>query len=543
MSSVFQVLGGLALFLFGVRFMSDGMEKIAGHRLQEWLDRMTNRPIKAATFGMFATGLIRSSSMVMVTMIGLINANLMTLEQAIGVMMGQEIGTTLTAQIVAFNIGDYFFILVLIGMIMREFLPSRKWQLGGEVILASGLLFLGMQIMSGALKAIAATELAHNFLAYMGQNYYSGVLAGAIITGIIQSSSATTGLVVAMGMSQIITLPGAVGLILGANIGTCVTGLIASLRLSTASKQASIAQILINIIGVLLFLPFIAPFADLVETTSSNLARQIANAHTIFNVAVSVILFPFIKPLATLTRRLVPIIKDTRKAKLTQYIDESQFRMPDIALAEATKELHRIGEITADMLNLSREAVIQGNTDATDRILELEYEQVNPLCARLESFLSELMTEDLSEQQRRRCMHLIEMTTDVERVSDFAEDLVHLVPNTKKKDEVLSKKEVDELDRFFKDTYQTYTTALAAVRDNSYEAALVVSQMEEKMDRRYTKARKKYAKRVDAGKVTPDSESFYLEVLRNLERIRDHADGLGISVQRSWSRQKTVQRS
>ncbi len=171
----------------------------------------------------------------------------------------------------------------------------------------------------------------------MSQNYYSGVLAGAIVIGIIQSSSAMTGLAVAMGMSQIITLPSAIGLILGANIGTCITGLIASLRLLTASKQASIVQILINVIGVLLFLPFIATFAGLVETTSINLARRIANAHTIFNLAVSVILFPFIKPLATLTRRLVPITKDTRKAKLTKYIGESQLRMPDIALAESTK--------------------------------------------------------------------------------------------------------------------------------------------------------------------------------------------------------------
>ncbi len=530
MISILQILGGLALFLFGVRFMSDGMEKIAGHRLQEWLDRMTSRPIKAAAFGAFATGLIRSSSMVMVTMIGLINANLMTLEQSIGVMMGQEIGTTLTAQIVAFNIGDFFFVLILVGMIMREFLSARNWQRAGDVILASGLLFLGMQTMSGALKTLAATPVAHEFLAYMGQNYYSGVLAGALVTGIIQSSSAMTGLAVAMGMSQIITLPGAIGLILGANIGTCITGFIASLRLSTAAKQASIAQILINVIGVLLFLPFIAPFADLVEITSVNLARQIANAHTIFNVAVSVILFPFIKPLATLTRRLVPITKDTRKAKLTKYIDESQLRMPDIALAEATKELHRIGATTADMLDLSREAVIQGNSKASSHILELEYELVNPLCARLEGFLSELMKEDLSQQQRRRCMHLIEMTTDVERVGDFTEDLVLLVANDHKQDRKLSKKEMGELDQFFKDAHKTYTTALIAVRDNSRETALVVSNMEEKMDRQYVKARKKYAKRVDAGKIPPDVDKFYLEILRNLERISDHADSLGINV-------------
>jgi phosphate:Na+ symporter len=206
--------------------------------------------------------------------------------------------------------------------------------------------------------------------------------------------------------------------------------------------------------------------------------------------------------------------------------------MPDIALGEATKELHRIGEITADMLNLSREAVIQGNPDATRRVMEMEYEMVNPLCIQLEGFLSDLMKEDLDLQQRRRCMHLIEMTTDVERISDFTEDLVHLVPGERIRDLVLSKKEIDELDQFFNEAHKTFTTALVAVRDNSREVALVVSQMEEKMDRQYTKARKKFAKRVETGKVAPESEDFYLEILRNLERISDHADSLGISVMR-----------
>ncbi|MEN8098200.1 MAG: Na/Pi cotransporter family protein, partial [Chloroflexota bacterium] len=344
MISFFQVLGGMALFLFGVRVLSKAMEKIAGNRLQEWLDRVTNRPIKGAAFGAVATALIQSSSLLMVTMIGLINANLMTLEQTIGVMMGQEIGTTLTAQIIAFKIGDLCYLIIAIGLVLYEFVSNRTLRRVGEVILGFGILFLGMKTMSGALKVLAAAPIAQGWLAYMGQNYLSGILAGAVATAVVQSSSAVTGLVVAMGLSQIITLPGAVALLLGANIGTCITGLIASLRLSTASKQASIAQILINLIGVFIFLPFITPFSNLVETTSNDLARQIANAHTIFNVAVSAILFPFIKPLSKLTRRLVPIIKDTRKVKLAQYIDESQFRMPDIALGEATKELHHIGE-------------------------------------------------------------------------------------------------------------------------------------------------------------------------------------------------------
>jgi len=306
MISIVRVLGGMALFLYGVRVLSGGMEKIAGHRLQEWLDRMTNRPIKGAAFGAVATALIQSSSLLMVTMIGMINANLMTLEQAIGVMMGQEIGTTLTAQIIAFNVGDFSFLFIALGLGMMEFTSKRSWQRLGEVILGFGIIFVGMQTMSGALEVLATAPAAQEWLAHMGQNYLSGIIAGTIATAVIQSSSAVTGLIVAMGISQIITLPGAIALILGANIGTCITGVIASLPHSPASKRASSALNIHNGIGVLLFLPFLSPFATLVSETSSSLPRQIANAHGIHNIVVSAVLFPFIKTIARVSERLVP---------------------------------------------------------------------------------------------------------------------------------------------------------------------------------------------------------------------------------------------
>ena len=306
MFSVLQVLGGMALFLFGVGLLSTGMEKLAGNRIQEWLDRMTSNPLRGAVFGTAATALIQSSSLLMVTMIGLINANLLTLEQAVGVMMGQEIGTTLTAQIVAFKIGDLCFLFIALGFVMVEFAPRRGWRAYGEIALGFGVLFLGMDLMSGALKVLAQAPIVAAWLASTGEQLVAGILAGAIATAIVQSSSAITGLVVAMGISQTITLPGAIALLLGANIGTCVTGLIASVSLSRASRRASIAQIFINVVGVLLFVPFIRPFTALVTLTSSVLPRQIANAHTIFNVIVSVVLFPFVRQIARLVEWLVP---------------------------------------------------------------------------------------------------------------------------------------------------------------------------------------------------------------------------------------------
>ena len=304
MFHILQVLGGLALFLFGVDKLSEGMEKLAGNQIQVWLDRLTNRPIKGALFGAVATALIQSSSLLMVTMIGLINANLMTLEQAVGVMMGQEIGTTLTAQIVAFKLGDFCFLFIALGFVLTEFVPKSDWRDYGEVILGFGVLFLGMNLMSDALKVVMQAPIVATWMAAMGKNVLAGVLAGTVATAIVQSSSAITGLVVAMGLSNTITLPAAISILLGANIGTCVTGFIASFRLSKASRRASIAQILINVVGVLLFIPFVSPFASLVSMTSTVLPRQIANAHTIFNIAVSVILLPLCQADRTACRAL-----------------------------------------------------------------------------------------------------------------------------------------------------------------------------------------------------------------------------------------------
>ena len=369
MISSLQVLGGLTLFLFGVRMLSSGMEKIAGSKIQEWLERMTTGRLRAALFGTGVTAVMQSSSLMMATMIGLINANIMTLEQAVGMMMGDEIGTTITAQIVAFDLDNLAYLFIALGFVFIEFLPRGKWQDYGEIIMGFGTLFLGMNLMSDALKVLTTFPFVKAWLVTMGQNMFAGLLAGTIVTAIVQSSSAVTGLTVAMGMSQAITLEGATAILLGANIGTCATGLIASLRLSRAAKQASIAQILINVVGVLIFLPFFSPFTRLVSFTASELPRQIANAHTIFNVAVSAILFPFVGYIARAARWLAPEEKE-KEISLTAYIDQMQYGIPSVALTDSLKELIRIGETTAQMIEYSRMALI-------DRDMDLEFGQIH----------------------------------------------------------------------------------------------------------------------------------------------------------------------
>ena len=527
-----QVLGGMALFLYGVRMLSAGMEKLAGNQIQEWLDRMTSRPIRGAMFGAVATALIQSSSLLMVTMIGLINANLLTLEQAVGVMMGQEIGTTFTAQIVAFKLGDFCLLFVALGFALIEFGPQDGWRKYGEIILGFGVLFLGMNLMSGALKVLAGRPIVAEWLATMGQNVLAGILAGGIATAIVQSSSAITGLVVAMGISQTVTLQGAIALLLGANIGTCVTGLIASVRLSKGARRASIAQILINVLGVLLFLPFVSGFTGLVSRTSTSLARQIANAHTIFNVAVSVILFPFVKQIARVTERLIPRSSEEGKPRLTAFIDERQHRMPPVALTEAVRELIRMGEVTAQMIERGRLALVEKDVESAEWVLEQEAGLVDPVSAILEGFINKLLQANLSVQQQRRCFQLKNIITDVERVGDLTENLAQDAQKRIVDDVPFSRQALEDLDQLFRNALRTYTFALDAVRDDDKRLARRACKMEDEFDAKYLEARQGHIERLSASICHPQADVIFVEALRHLERISDHADNLGISVMR-----------
>ncbi|MBN2386439.1 MAG: Na/Pi cotransporter family protein [Anaerolineales bacterium] len=528
-----QVLGGLALFLFGIRMLSGGMEKLAGDQIQKWLDRVTSGRIRSALFGTAATALIHSSGLLMVTMIGLINANLMSVQQAISVMLGQEIGTTLTAQIVAFNIGNFNMVFVVLGVILFEFFRQRDWNKYGEISFGIGIVFLGMTLMSGALDELMEISwIARGFLT-MGQYPLVAVLAGLLMTSITQSSTAVTSMTVAMGMSNAITIEAAVGIILGSNIGSCITGLIASLRLSRAARQASLAQITINVFGVLLFLPFIAPYASLISHTSSELPRQIANAHTIFNVSVSIILFPFVKQIARFSEWLVSNQKKEEKAKLTAFIDAMQFSVPAVALTEASRELTRLGEVTAQMVGDSCRALVECDTALAQRVITQEDEFVDPVFKTLVDFVDRLLGSDLTEHQRKRCFQIKNLLMDIERVADMSEDLAQYALERVENDVQFSPEASQALQLAGRHVHQTYEQAIRAFRDSDHALAARVCQEESAFDRLYWQIRQGHIDRLEAGRCQPEADVIFTETMRVLERISDHADNLGVSVSRT----------
>ena len=530
-ANLIQVFGGLAALLFGIDLLSAGMEELAGKQIQDWLDRMTDRALKAAFFGFAATALLQSSSLLMVTMIGLINANLFTLQQAVGVMMGQEIGTTLTGQLIAFDVSKYMFSLLIIGYIMREFGGEKRWRALGEAVLGLGIIYLSLETMKSGIRPLVDEPWVAAWLISMGRTPVLGILAGTVLTAAIHSSAAATGLTIALGIAGAITLPGAIALILGANIGTCFTGLMAALRSSRSARRASVAQIIINLFGVALFLPFIGPFASLLTRTSSHLGRQIANAHSIFNISVSVVLFPFIPVIVRICNALIPG-EDKGPAKITQFLDENLLTVPSVALAQVIKEVMRTGHMTQQMMVWSQAALLRMDEESIQKVLECERDQIDTLCHVIEQYLDRLLGGHLNEAERKRCTQLKRIMTDVERVADLTENLAQAGQERIRESIPFSPQAQDELLEFHTLVSQAWDLALKAIESGDKAVARAVMAGEDQIDIMEKRLRESHKERQARGICAPKADILFIETLRNLERIGDHADNLGVSVLR-----------
>ncbi|TFG69864.1 MAG: Na/Pi cotransporter family protein, partial [Anaerolineales bacterium] len=313
-----------------------------------------------------------------------------------------------------------------------------------------------------------------------------------------------------------------------ANIGTCATGLIASAGLSRAARQASIAQILINVAGVLIFLPFLSPFIHLVSRTSPSLPRQIANAHTLFNVIVSLMLFPFVRYIAKIAKWMAPELADNT-TKVTAYIDYMQYKMPSVAITEANRELLRMGEMTTQMIECSRKALINNDMAAAMWVIEKEEAFVDPVTDALETFVNGLIRENLNAKQHKHCFQIKNLITDVERIGDLSENLAEVAQKKVENKTEFSPVAILELDRLFQHMINTYALALQAVQTTDLALAQRVGQMEDEFDRLYIESRQAHVQRIEANVCHPEADLVFIESIRNLERISDHADNIGIS--------------
>lgn len=428
------LLGGLSLFLFGMDKMGEALKAVSGDRLRDILATLSKNRIMGLITGTVVTAVIQSSSVTTVMLVGFVSANLMSFSQSIAIILGADIGTTITAQIVAFKVTKYALLLVSIGFGMLFISKVERVRQYGYITMGLGLIFFGMSTMSEAMHPLRTFQPFLKLMAQMS-NPVLGILAATVFTALIQSSSATMGVVIVLAMQGLITLEAGIALALGANIGTCATAGLAALGKPREAVRVAAAHVFFKILGVCILLPWIPQFAELVRSvspTGKDLAaavpRQVANAHTFFNIGIALVFLPFIHPFARLIIRLVPDQADESENGLvkTKYLNQILLKAPILALDASRKEILRIGKIIQEMLDWIIPAVIEGTGMELDEIQKSD-ERVDALHGQIVTFLGEVSKQNLNHEQMRSLMHQLAIVNSLENIGDIIEtDLVML---------------------------------------------------------------------------------------------------------------------
>jgi phosphate:Na+ symporter len=524
----FKIVGGLALFMYGVTLLRETLGKISGKRVVKILEKVSDNPVKGMFAGTGATFLTQSSSITVLTLIGFVNAGMMTFRQSVNVMLGSEIGTTVTAQLVSFNIGVAFWPLVAIGFFMRMFSKRENVQLVGTVLFSIGLLFLAMEFMkNGARPLTTEYPFFRAIINDFGAIPIMGILIGAFIAGVTQSSSATTSLVIAMGAAGAVDLGPGIALVMGANIGTCFLELFAGIGATTPAKRTAIAQTIINVVGVAIFLPFLSLYAELIMQTSPDLARQLANAHTVFNVIVSLIFIPLVGLTVRLCEKLIP---DKPGESIGKHMfDDEMLHYPQAALMESEREVLGTANKTIEMIRLSKTALLTHNEEDAKRVVVLE-DEVDESCRSTEDFIDKIREEELANQDRIWRVKLLAILTDIERVGDLASNIAEFVTDNIMNGVTFSEAGKRDLESMFDLVDETYSTAVKSLQTKNKKIASVAENLEDKVDVLERKCKEAHVKRMRDGICDPQADAVFVETIRNLERIGDHADNIAYDV-------------
>ena len=427
---IMGLFGGLAIFLFGMEQMTDSLKSVAGTGMSKVLGKLTKNRFTAAITGAFVTAVIQSSSVTTVLVVGFISAGLLSLTQSIGVIMGANIGTTITAQIIAFKVTKYALAMVAIGFAAMFFTKQQKWHLYGAMIMGLGMIFLGMGIMSEATKPLRTFEPFINMMQRM-DNPLFGIMIAAAFTALVQSSSATTGIVIVLASQGFITLEAGIALALGANIGTCVTAVLATLGKPAEAGQAAAVHLLFNILGVLVWVPFISVLAGFVQYISpthpelegaarlaAEAPRQIANAHTVFNIANTCLFIWFTTPIAKLVTRLVPKpVEVVPEIARPLYLQEDYLQTPALALDRIRLEAIRFGEHVSQLSSTAVPAVVSGTAEDLDAIVRRTVDN-QQLYDAINEYIRQLSAKELRASETRRLAALTKITSHLQHIAE-----------------------------------------------------------------------------------------------------------------------------
>ncbi|URT69804.1 Na/Pi cotransporter family protein [Cytobacillus firmus] len=530
---LFEFFGGLGIFLYGIKFMGDGLQKSAGDRLRDLLDRFTTNPLMGVLAGVLVTILIQSSSATTVITVGLVSAGFMTLRQAIGVIMGANIGTTVTAFIIGIDIGEYALPIIALGSILLFFFKKQKIHNIGQIVFGFGALFYGLELMSGGMKPLRTLESFHDLTVSMSSNPILGVVVGTVFTVIVQSSSATIGILQGLFSEELINLDAALPVLFGDNIGTTITAVLAAIGASVAARRAAAVHVMFNLIGTTIFLILLKPFTFLVETLQGkmdlNPEMTIAFAHGIFNASNTIIQLPFVAVLAWIVTKLIPgedAVADYKAKHLDpMFIEQS----PSIALGQAKEEVLRMGTFSLRGLEETVQYLKTGNQKHSDTAYQLE-DAINNLDRKITDYLIKLSTSSLSANESAEHTMLMDTVRDIERIGDHFENVIELIDYKQANKVSITDSAMADLEQMFKLTISTVKEAMQALDHNDKIAAEHVVKKEEEIDKMERKLRKQHILRLNEGACTGQAGIVYVDIVSNLERIGDHAVNIAEAV-------------
>lgn len=526
--TIFGVVGGLGLFIFGIHLMGTGLHKASADKIRKILAALTSTPFIGMLVGAGVTSLIQSSSATTVMLVGFVNAGLMTLRQAIGVILGADIGTTITAQLIAFKLTDYALPIIGLGMAMNIFAKKKFYKSIGEFLFGFGILFLGLKILTGSVEPFGASESVRNAFIIFSKSPITGIATGMIVTVIVQSSSVTVGLVLALASVGLIDLGGAIPLILGDNIGTCITALLASMGTTISAKRTAIAHVTFKVIGVVLLLLFLPYYQKLIAATATNIMRQCANAHTIFNVMITMLFLPLAGVLARTIEKVVPG-KETVVEAGPKHLEKHLLNTPVLALQAGIYETIHTLNLVKEMIDDSIEGFMENDIKALDKVSQGE-EAVDSLRMAVSNYLVELMQRELSEEESKKIPSLLHIINDVERIGDHAENLRDLAE--RKIDEKLpfSKMAISEIRQIQGEIDQMVEEAISALKTNEVKEAQKVIERETQVNLLRDKLNQNHVKRLEDGTCKVLSGIVFLEMVSNFEKIGDHLTNIGQAV-------------
>ncbi|MBR6970224.1 MAG: Na/Pi cotransporter family protein [Firmicutes bacterium] len=530
--NVFLLLGGIGLFLFGISYMGKGLEQAAGDNLRVWLQKLTTSPLKAVLVGALATAVIQSSGATMVMAVGFVNAQMMTLSQALYIMLGASIGTTITAQIIALDIDPWAPLILFLGIVLTQFIKNRTAKKAGNIVLGFGILFVGINLMGDAVKAMELGGLVGNFL-HNVHNPVLSLLFGALFTLVIQSSSAAVGIlqvIVASSLGATMGLEEVVYMIMGMNVGAVAPLVISSLSGNRLTKRAAAAQTAVKLLSAITFsilMLLIPAIVNLVKGLSPNdVSRQVANFHTIYNSVSAVLMFPLIKPVAKLAEKLMPdSAEDEFYSRKLLYCTNDVSKSPAIMITQAHKEIMRFADICRANLHTALESFFDRDEDKAEAVIERE-KTINFLNHEINTYLVSLYGKGLHESDVSRVSTMLSVASDLERIGDLAENIAEYTQIAASNKAKFSPAALDDLGEMAEKVEYMVDLSMKCYDKEDRELLAEARAVEEQVDAMQEEKTENHIERLKAEICDPRGGVVYTDMVSDLERISDHATNI-----------------